>query len=59
MLTEILNTICTEKIPDIQSIALNTEIGYLLEIDLEVPVHLYNFFANYSLVSKRQIVLKN
>ncbi|CAG8854393.1 21591_t:CDS:1, partial [Gigaspora margarita] len=32
---------------------------YMPEVDLEVPIHLQDFFANYLLVSKKQIVLKN
>ncbi|CAG8736835.1 3091_t:CDS:1, partial [Funneliformis mosseae] len=35
------------KIPDIQSIALDAEIGYTLEVDLEALVHLHNFFTDY------------
>jgi hypothetical protein len=37
MPTEILGKVTPEKIPDIQSIAPDTEIGYTLEVDLEVP----------------------
>ncbi|PKK60420.1 hypothetical protein RhiirC2_793331 [Rhizophagus irregularis] len=47
MPTEILGKVAPEKIPDIQSIAPNAEIGYTLEVDLEVPVHLHDFFADY------------
>src|SRR4051812_130808 len=41
MLTEILDKVAPEKIPDIQSIVSYAEIGYILEIDLEVLVHLH------------------
>ncbi|CAG8490976.1 8716_t:CDS:2 [Racocetra fulgida] len=40
MSTEILGKISLEEVPDIQSIAPDTEIGYALEVDLEA--HLYN-----------------
>jgi len=43
-------------VPDIQSIMLYTEIGYIFEIDLKALVHLYDFFANYLLVLEKQIV---
>ncbi|CAG8742863.1 32039_t:CDS:2, partial [Racocetra persica] len=33
-----------------------TKKGYILEVDLEVPVHLHDFFANYPLASEKQIV---
>ncbi|GBC43715.2 uncharacterized protein LOC114538016 [Rhizophagus irregularis DAOM 181602=DAOM 197198] len=56
MPTEILGKVTPEKIPDIQSIAPNAEIGYTLEVDLEVPVHLHDFFADYPLAPKKQIV---
>ncbi|PKC55130.1 hypothetical protein RhiirA1_403114 [Rhizophagus irregularis] len=56
MPTEILGKVTPEKIPDIQSIAPNAEIGYTLEVDLKVPVHLHDFFADYPLAPKKQIV---
>ncbi|CAI2192200.1 8677_t:CDS:2, partial [Funneliformis geosporum] len=56
MPTEILGKVASEKIPDIKSIASNAEIGYILEVDLEVPVHLHDFFADYSLAPEKQIV---
>src|SRR5436305_1166428 len=59
MTTEILGTVSTEEIPDIQSIAPDAEIGYLLEVDLEVPVHLHDFFADYPLAPEKQIVPEN
>jgi hypothetical protein len=37
----------------------DAEISYLLEVDLEVPVHLYNFFADYPLALEKQIVSEN
>ncbi|CAI2197499.1 7959_t:CDS:1, partial [Funneliformis geosporum] len=59
MLTEILGKISPEEIPNIQSIILDAEIGYILEVDLETPVHLYDFFADYPLVPEKQIVPEN
>jgi hypothetical protein len=59
MLTEILGKICPEKIPDIQNIVPDAEIGYLLEVDLEIPVHLHDFFADYPLALEKQIVSEN
>ncbi|CAG8507396.1 10770_t:CDS:2 [Funneliformis mosseae] len=56
---QILGKISPEEVPDIQSISPNAEIGYILEVDLEAPVHLYDFFADYPLVSKKQIVSEN
>ncbi|CAG8853569.1 7934_t:CDS:1, partial [Gigaspora margarita] len=32
---------------------------YMPEVDLEVPIYLQDFFANYPLVSEKQIVPKN
>ncbi|CAG8712890.1 12294_t:CDS:2 [Dentiscutata erythropus] len=48
-----------EEVPDIQTIAPNAEIGYMPEVDLEVPAHLHDFFADYSLAPEKQIVLEN
>ncbi|CAG8527307.1 23979_t:CDS:1 [Cetraspora pellucida] len=59
MLTEILDKVSLEEVPDIQSIAPDTEIGYILEVDLEAPVHLHNYFADYSLVLEKQIISEN
>ncbi len=59
MFTEILDKISLEKILDIQNIASNTEIGYIFEVDLKALVHLHDFFADYPLASKKQIVLEN
>ncbi|CAG8734823.1 12048_t:CDS:2, partial [Racocetra fulgida] len=36
MPTEILDKVSPEEVPDIQSIAPDAEIGYALEVDLEV-----------------------
>ncbi|CAI2186383.1 19273_t:CDS:2 [Funneliformis geosporum] len=59
MPTEILGKVVSEKIPDIQSIASDAEIGYILEVDLEVPMHLHDFFADYPLAPEKQIVSEN
>ncbi|KAF0345188.1 zinc finger protein: PROVISIONAL [Gigaspora margarita] len=59
MPTEILDKVSPEEVPDIQSIAPDTEIDYILEVDLEVPVHLYDYFADYPLASEKQIISKN
>src|SRR3990170_4080140 len=59
MPTEILGKVAPEKIPDIQSIAPDAEIGYTLEVDLEAPVHLHDFFTDYPLVPEKQIVPEN
>jgi hypothetical protein len=56
MPTEILGKVALEKIPDIQNIAPDAEIGYTLEVDLEVPMHLHDFFADYPLASEKKIV---
>ena len=37
----------------------NAKIGYLPKVDLKVLVHLHDFFADYFLVPKRQIILEN
>ncbi|PKK56693.1 hypothetical protein RhiirC2_799498 [Rhizophagus irregularis] len=34
----------------------DVEIGYTLEVDLEVPVHLHDFFVDYPLAPEKQIV---
>ncbi|CAB4493928.1 unnamed protein product [Rhizophagus irregularis] len=51
--------VASEKIPDIQSIAPAAKIGYTLEVDLEAPVHLHDFFTDYPLASKKQIIPEN
>ncbi|CAG8850868.1 7798_t:CDS:2, partial [Gigaspora margarita] len=40
-------------------IAPDAEIGYMPEVDLEVPIHLQDFFADYPLALEKQIVPKN
>ncbi|CAI2196968.1 6126_t:CDS:1, partial [Funneliformis geosporum] len=45
--------------PNIQSITPDAEIGYMLEVDLEAPVHLHDFFADYPLIPEKQIVPEN
>ncbi|CAG8682192.1 11547_t:CDS:1, partial [Cetraspora pellucida] len=52
---KILNKVGSEEVLVIQSIAPNAKIDYMLEVNLESPIHLYNFIANYSLVSKKQV----
>jgi len=56
MPTEILEKVSPEQVLDIQSIASDAKIGYILEVDLEASVHLHDFFANYPLASEKQIV---
>ncbi|CAB5211517.1 unnamed protein product [Rhizophagus irregularis] len=59
MPTEIIGKVGPEEVPDIQTIAPDAEIGYMLEVDLEVPAHLHNFFADYPLAPEKQIVPEN
>ena len=59
MPTEILGKVSPEQVPDIQSIAPDAEIGYTLEVDLEAPVHLHDFFSDYPLAPEKQIVPEN
>ncbi|CAI2201564.1 10169_t:CDS:2, partial [Funneliformis geosporum] len=40
---------------DYLTVENNAEIGYMLEIDLEAPVHLHDFFADYPLAPEKQI----
>ena len=56
MPTEILGKVSPEEVPDIQSIASDAEIGYTLELDLEAPVHLHDYFADYPLAPEKQII---
>ncbi len=56
---EILGKVSLEEVSDIQSIAPDAEIGYMPKVDLEVLIHLHDFFADYSLVSEKQIVSEN
>ncbi|CAG8718516.1 3297_t:CDS:2 [Gigaspora margarita] len=53
MPTEILDKVSPKEVPDIQSIAPDAEIGYILEVDLEVLVHLYDYFADYPLAPEK------
>ncbi|GBC35317.2 uncharacterized protein LOC114539624 [Rhizophagus irregularis DAOM 181602=DAOM 197198] len=59
MPTEILGKVIPEKIPDIQSIVSDIEIGYILEVDLEAPVHLHDFFTDYLLAFEKQLIPEN
>ncbi|CAG8643374.1 16803_t:CDS:2 [Funneliformis mosseae] len=59
MSTEILGKVNPEKVSDIQSIAPDADIGYTLEVDLEVPVYLHNYFTDYLLTPEKQIVPEN
>ncbi|CAI2195580.1 15310_t:CDS:1, partial [Funneliformis geosporum] len=59
MPTEILGKISPEDVPNIQSISPDAKIGYMLEVDLEVPVHLHDFFADFPLSPEKQIVPEN
>ncbi|CAG8707412.1 2416_t:CDS:2, partial [Funneliformis mosseae] len=45
-----------DEVPNIQSIAPDAEIGYTLEVNLEVPMHLHDFFADYPLAPEKQLV---
>ncbi|CAG8830166.1 32968_t:CDS:2, partial [Racocetra persica] len=57
--TEILDKVSPEEIPNIQSIAPDAEIVYILEVDLEALVHLHDYFADYPLAPEKQIVSEN
>ncbi|PKC52938.1 hypothetical protein RhiirA1_480347 [Rhizophagus irregularis] len=59
MPTEILGKVDPKEVPDIQSIAPDADIGYTLEVDLEVPVHLHDYFTDYPLAPEKQIVPEN
>ncbi|CAG8783534.1 36623_t:CDS:2, partial [Racocetra persica] len=37
----------------------DTEIGYIFEVDLEAPVYLYDYFADYPLAPEKQIISEN
>ncbi|CAG8451618.1 1812_t:CDS:2 [Acaulospora morrowiae] len=58
-MTMILGKVGPEEIPDIQNIAPDAEIGYMLKVDIETPINLHDFFADYPLVPKKQIVSEN
>ncbi|CAG8531738.1 14133_t:CDS:2 [Dentiscutata erythropus] len=59
MPTEILGKVGPEEISDIQSIEPDAEIGYMLEVDLEAPINMQDFFADYPLAPEKQIVPEN
>ena len=59
MPTEILEKVGPGEVPDIQSIAPDAEIGYMIEVDLEAPVHLHDFFADYPLAPKKRTIPEN
>uniref|UniRef100_U9UWG8 Uncharacterized protein n=2 Tax=Rhizophagus irregularis TaxID=588596 RepID=U9UWG8_RHIID len=59
MPTEILGKVNPKEIPDIQSIAPDADIGYTLEVDLEIPVYLHDYFTDYPLAPEKQIVPEN
>ncbi|CAG8446156.1 7082_t:CDS:2 [Scutellospora calospora] len=56
---KILGKVSSEEVLDIQSIAPDAEIGYMLELDLEAPVHLHDYFVDYPLASEKQIIPEN
>ncbi|CAG8609433.1 10059_t:CDS:2, partial [Cetraspora pellucida] len=58
-MTMILEKIGPEEIPDIQSIESDAKIGYMLEVDIEAPINMHNFFADYLLALKKQIISEN
>ncbi|CAB4433250.1 unnamed protein product [Rhizophagus irregularis] len=41
---------------DMNALYSDVEIGYTLKVDLEAPVHLHDFFADYPLTPEKQIV---
>ncbi|RGB28920.1 hypothetical protein C1646_767247 [Rhizophagus diaphanus] len=55
IMAKILGKVGPKEIPDIQSIAPDAEIGYMLEVDLKALVHLYDFFS----APEKQIVPEN
>ncbi|CAG8536629.1 4995_t:CDS:2 [Acaulospora morrowiae] len=58
-MTMILGKVGPEEIHEIQSIAPDAEIGYMLEVDIETPINLHDFFADYSLALEKQIIPEN
>ena len=56
MPTEILGKVSSEEVLDIQNIVPDAEIGYILELDLEAPVYLHDYFTDYPLTSEKQII---
>ncbi|CAG8814606.1 18104_t:CDS:2, partial [Gigaspora margarita] len=59
VLSNLNHKVDPEEVPDIQSIAPDAKIGYMSEVDLEVLIYLQDFFADYPLALKKQIVTKN
>ncbi|CAG8758771.1 6020_t:CDS:2 [Cetraspora pellucida] len=57
--TKIPNKVNSKKVSNIQNIASNAKIRYILKVDLEALVHLHNYFADYLLVLEKQIVSEN
>ncbi|CAG8549228.1 3723_t:CDS:2 [Funneliformis mosseae] len=53
---KVLDYVDLEEVPDIQSIAPDADISYILEVDLEIPIYLYNYFVDYLLIPEKQIV---
>ncbi|CAI2200352.1 2647_t:CDS:1, partial [Funneliformis geosporum] len=51
---EILDKVNPKEVPDVQSIAPDAEIDYILKVDLEVLVYLHDFFADYPLALEKQ-----
>ncbi|PKK55452.1 hypothetical protein RhiirC2_802347 [Rhizophagus irregularis] len=56
MPTEILGKVVPEKIPDIQSIVSDIEIGYILEVDLEAQLVKDKEVGNGKYVSEKKLV---
>lgn len=54
--TEILGNVPLKDVPEIQSIPSDGEIGYLFEVDLDVPKHLHDYFADYPLAPEKNVV---
>jgi len=54
--TEILEKVGPEEIPELQSIRENADIGFMLEVDLDVPRHLHDFFADYPLAPEKDVI---
>ncbi|CAG8689879.1 17153_t:CDS:1, partial [Cetraspora pellucida] len=59
MFTEILEKIDLKEVLDIQNIVSDAKISYIIKVNLEVLIHLYNFFADYLLVLEKQSIPKN
>ncbi|CAJ0634281.1 10391_t:CDS:2 [Entrophospora sp. SA101] len=57
--TEILGKVAPEEIPNILEIPIDAEEGYLLEVDMEVPLNLHDLFNDYPLAPEKGVVPKN